>query len=225
MRLNAFLARAGVTSRRGADELIKSGRVIVNGKTGQLNDNVSEDDVVKIDDKQIKLRKSRYILLNKPAGYITTLKDPHGRRKVTDLVKIDERIVPVGRLDYDTTGVLVLTNDGQLAHRLMHPSFNVEKTYEAEVRGNITKEILNKLSIGVDLEDGKTAPARVKKLSEDKIELVIHEGRTHQVKRMLAAVGLETVSLHRRQYGPLTLAGLKSGQWREISEEEIQSLL
>lgn len=225
MRLNAFLARAGVASRRGADELIKSGRVVVNGQTGRLNDDVSEEDVVKVDDKRIILRKSRYILLYKPAGYITTLKDPHGRRKVTDLVKIAERIVPVGRLDYDTTGILILTNDGQLAHRLMHPSFIVEKTYEAEVKGSITEETLNKLSVGVDLEDGKTTPASVRKLTENKIELIIHEGRKHQVKRMLAAVGLETISLHRRQYGRLTLAGLKPGHWRELSEEEIQSLL
>jgi len=224
MRLNAFLAKAGITSRRGADELIKSGRVTVNGLIGQLNDDVSEKDEVRVGDKQIRLRKSRYILLYKPPGYITTLKDPHGRRKVTDLVEVEERVVPVGRLDYDTSGVLLLTNDGQLAHKLMHPSFEVNKVYEAEVGGNITEEVLNKLSIGMDLDGNKTAPARARKLADDRVELTIHEGRKHQVKRMLTAVGLEVKTLHRRQYGPLPLAGLKPGQWRDLTEKELELL-
>ena len=127
MRLNAFLARVGVASRRGADELIKAGQVKVNGRVGQLNDEVSKTDKVELNGQLLKLRKSRYILLYKPAGYITTLKDPRGRPKVTDLVKIPERVVPVGRLDFDTTGALLLTNDGELAHKLMHPSFEVDK--------------------------------------------------------------------------------------------------
>src|SRR5579862_7987286 len=165
MRLNAFLAKAGLASRRGADELIKAGQVTVNGKTGQLNDDVSEKDVVKVNNQQIKLRKSRYILLYKPSGYITTLKDPHGRRKVTDLIKIPERIVPAGRLDYDTTGALLLTNDGELANALMHPRFEADKVYEARVEGSITPEILSKLSSGVKLEDRKTAAAKVRQLA------------------------------------------------------------
>jgi 23S rRNA pseudouridine2605 synthase len=222
MRLNAFLAKAGVSSRRGADELIKASRVKVNGRTGRLNDDVFEEDKVEFDGQQVKLRKSRYILLNKPAGYITTLKDPHGRRKVMDLIKIDERIVPVGRLDYDTTGALLLTNDGQLAHKLMHPSFEIDKVYEAEVEGKITDEILNKLSIGVNLTDCKTAPAIARKLAENKIELIIHEGRQHQVKRMLEAVGLQTKKLHRSKYGTLNLEGLKPGHWRELTDLEAQ---
>ncbi len=224
MRLNAFLAKAGVTSRRGADELIKTGKVKVNGRIGQLNDNISEEDVVETDNNQVKLRKSRYTLLYKPAGYLTTLKDPHGRRKVSDLVKVEERVVPVGRLDYDTTGVLLLTNDGQLAHRLMHPSFEVDKIYEAEVEGDITNRILNMLSVGIDLDDGRAAPAKARKLVSNKIELIIHEGRKHQVKRMLAAAGLEVINLHRRQYGPLTLEGLKPGQWRDLTEDELKLL-
>jgi len=224
MRLNAFLAKAGVASRRGADELIKAGKVTVNGKLGQLNDAVDERDEIKINNKQIKLRKSRYILLYKPAGYITTLKDPHGRRKVVDLVDIPERVVPVGRLDYDTTGVLLLTNDGELANRLMHPSFEFNKTYEVRIESDVTDEILNKLSIGVDLEDGKTAPAKVTRLSGNKIEVVIHEGRKHQVKRMLAAVGLHVINLHRSKYGPLMLEGLKPGEWRELSVREVKLL-
>lgn len=218
------MAKAGIASRRGADELIKAGRVKVNNRIGRLNDDVSEKDVVELDNQQIRLRKSRYILLYKPAGYLTTLKDPHGRRKVTDLIKIEDRIVPVGRLDYDTTGALLLTNNGQLAQKLMHPSFGVDKIYEAEVNGAITNEILNKLSIGIQLEDAKTAPAKARKLANNKIELIIHEGRQHQVKRMLAAVGLTVVKLHRPKYGPLDLTGLKPGQWRNLTDSEVKKL-
>jgi 23S rRNA pseudouridine2605 synthase len=224
MRLNAFLAKAGVASRRKADEFIKAGRVTVNGQPGQLNSEINENDRVELDGQHLKMRKSRYILLYKPSGYITTLKDPHGRRKVTDLVKIQDRVVPVGRLDYDTSGALLMTNDGELANRLMHPGFKIDKVYEVEVEGNVTDEILNRLSIGVELDDGKTAPAKARKLADNKIELTIHEGRKHQVKRMLAAVGLLVKKLHRSQYAGLNLDGLKPGQWRDLSEAEIQKL-
>ncbi len=218
------MAKAGAASRRGADELIKDGRVLVNGRPGQLNDEVSENDKVKLNNKQVKLRKSRYILLYKPTGYITTLKDSRGRRKVVDLVEVAERIVPAGRLDYDTTGALLLTNDGDLAHKLAHPSFEVEKVYEAEVEGDIKPEILNMLSIGIKLEDGMTAPAKVKKISETKVELTIHEGRKHQVKRMMAAAGLPVKTLHRSRYAGLTLKGLKPGGWRDLEPDEVQKL-
>lgn len=170
------------------------------------------------------MRKSRYILLNKPAGYITSLKDPEGRQKVTDLVDIEERVVPVGRLDYNTSGVLLMTNDGMLSHRLMHPSFEINKVYEADVQGTITDELLNNLSNGIKLEDGMTAPAKARKISNDKIELVIHEGRKRQVRRMLAAVGLQVVKLHRPKYGPLDLSGLKPGEWRDLTEAELKLL-
>jgi len=224
MRLNAFLARAGVASRRGADRLIKAGRVSVNGRPGQLNDDVSDADDIKLNGRRISSQKLRYILLYKPEGYITTLKDPENRVKVTDLVKIDERVVPVGRLDFNTTGALLLTNDGELTNKLMHPSFEVDKVYEAEVEGAVTDEILNKLSIGLKLKDGRTAPAKARKLSDNKIELTIHEGRSHQVKRMLEAVGLPVKKLHRPKYGPLSLEGLKLGQWRDLSEPELKLL-
>lgn len=224
MRLNVFLARAGVESRRGADRLIKAGRVYVNGRIGQLNDDVSDSDDVKVNGRRVGSQKLRYILLNKPAGYITTLKDPENRVKVTDLVKIDERVVPVGRLDFNTTGVLFLTNDGELTNKLMHPSFGIDKTYAATVQGTISEEILNKLSNGVRLDDGKTAPAKAIKLADNKIQLVIHEGRNHQVKRMLAAVGLEVIKLHRSQYGPLDARGLKTGRWRDLSSDELKLL-
>ncbi len=224
MRLNAFLARAGIASRRGADRLIKAGRVSVNSKMGQLNDDVSETDDIRVNGRRVSSQRLRYILLHKPAGYVSTLKDPENRVKVTDLIKIDERVVPVGRLDSNTTGALILTNDGELANKLMHPSFNVDKVYEAKVEGSITPEILNKLSIGVDLDDGKTSPAKVRKISENRIELIIHEGRKHQVKRMLARVGLDVKKLHRSRYANLDLGGLKPGQWRDLTPEEVQKL-
>ena len=224
MRLNAYLARAGVASRRGADEMIKAGRVMVNHRPGRFNDDVTEQDEVLLDNEQISLRKSRSLLLYKPAGYITTMKDPHGRRIVTDLVNIPERVVPVGRLDYNTTGVLLLTNDGQLAHALMHPSHEADKVYEATVEGRITEEMLEKLRNGVELEDGITAPAKVGKLTDNKIELIIHEGRNHQIKRMLAAVGLTVKKLHRSKYAGLELQGLKPGLWRDLDAREVSGL-
>jgi 23S rRNA pseudouridine2605 synthase len=224
MRLNAFLARAGVASRRDADELIKSSRVTVNNQPSQLNTEVSEHDQVKLDGKLFHSQPLRYILLNKPVGTVTTLDDPQGRKKVTDLINIPERVVPVGRLDYNPTGFLLLTNDGELAYKLMHPSFKIDKVYEATVRGDITQEILNKLSIGVELEGGVSAPAKVRKLDDNKIELTIHEGRKHQIKRMLATVGLDTIKLNRSKYVNLTTSGLKLGQWRELTPAEVQSL-
>ena len=224
MRLNAFLARAGVTSRRKADELIKNGQVLINGRPAKLNDEVEDSDDVQLNGKKIFPQSLRYILLNKPAGTVTTLSDPQNRAKVTDLIKIPERVVPVGRLDYDTSGALLLTNDGELANRLMHPSFEVDKVYTAEVQGEITKSILNMLSIGVELEDGKTAPAKASRLTSNTVQLTIHEGRNHQVKRMLAEVGVPAKRLHRKQYGPLDLAGLHSGQWRDLTDSEIYEL-
>lgn len=224
MRLNAFLARAGKASRRGADEIIKAGRVMVNGQIGQLNTKVEGGDIVKLDGKDISIQKLRYILFYKPTNTVTTLKDPEDRPTILDDVKIPERVVPVGRLDFDTTGALLLTNDGNLAHRLMHPSFEVDKVYEAEVDKTVTPRILDLLSIPIMLDDGLTAPAQAKKLKDKKIELTIHEGKNHQVKRMLAAVGLNVVKLHRSQYGLLNLDGLKPSQWRELTDEEVLKL-
>ncbi len=224
MRLNAFLAKSGVISRRGADRLIKAGRVTVNGQTGQLNSDVTKNDEVTVDGKYIKLQQNRYILLYKPAGYVTTLDDPQGRPKVLDLINVTERVVPVGRLDFDTTGALLLTNDGQLAHKLMHPSFEIDKVYEAKVKGEITNDKLSKLSDGVGLEEGKTAPAKTEKVADNKVRLTIHEGRKHQVKRMLAAVNLPVKKLHRSKYGPLDLEGLTAGEWRNLKAGEILSL-
>lgn len=224
MRLNAYIARAGLTSRRGADELIKAGRVSVNGRKGELNDNVSDKDHIEVNDQKIGSQTYRYIVLNKPAGFVTTMSDPQGRPMVASLVRLPERVVPVGRLDHDTTGLLLLTNDGEFAHKLMHPSFKVDKVYIAEVEGVITKDKLNKLSKGIMIDTEMTAPARARQIGNNKVEMTIHEGRKHQVKKMLAAVELSVLSLHRSQYGPLTLGSLKEGSWRDLSQDELKLL-
>jgi 23S rRNA pseudouridine2605 synthase len=224
MRLNAYLARTGVASRRGADELIKTGRVRVNGVYAGLNTFVQEGDVVDLDGRLLVPQALAYVLLHKPAGVVTTASDPHGRPTVVELVEHESRVVPVGRLDADTTGVLLLTNDGELAHRLAHPRYEVEKVYEAEVEGRPSDEALVALEGGVELDDGPTAPAHARRLGPSRIELSIHEGRKHQVKRMLEAVGHPVTRLHRSGYAGLTVAGVEPGRWRELTEEEVASL-
>ena len=225
MRLNAYLARAGVASRRKADELIKAGRVTVNGEPGQLNTFVAKRDRVELDGKPVERQPLAYVLLHKPAGVVTTASDPQGRSTVIDLVSHHEtRLVPVGRLDADTTGALLLTNDGELAHRLAHPRYEVEKVYEAEVEGEPSDEALEQLEGGVELDDGPTAPAHARRLAPSRIELAIHEGRKHQVKRMLEAVGHPVRRLHRSRYAGLTIEGLEPGTWRELTDDEVAEL-
>ena len=224
MRLNAYLARAGVASRRKADELIKAGRVTVNGERGELNTFVQARDVVELDGRRIEPQPLAYVLLHKPEGVVTTASDPQGRTTVVDLVDHPVRVVPVGRLDTDTTGALLLTNDGELAHRLAHPRYEVEKLYEVEVEGEPGDEALRALEEGVELEDGRTAPARVRRLSPSTLELAIHEGRKHQVKRMLAAVGHPVRRLHRSRYAGLILEGLGPGESRELAGPEIDAV-
>jgi pseudouridine synthase len=224
VRLNAYLARAGVASRRGADELIKAGRVTVNGEPGQLNTFVAARDRVEVDGRAVELQPLAYVLLHKPAGTVTTARDPQGRPTVVGLVDHGARVVPVGRLDADTTGALLLTNDGELAHRLAHPRYEVEKVYEAEVEGEPSDEVLELLRAGVELEDGPAAPARVRRLGADTVELAIHEGRKHQVKRMLAAVGHPVKRLHRSVYAGLSLEGLEPGAWRGLDPSEVERL-
>jgi 23S rRNA pseudouridine2605 synthase len=224
MRLNAFLARAGVASRRRADELIKAGRVTVNGEPGQLNTVVGANDRVEVDGMEVARQRLRYVLLHKPAGVVTTASDPQRRPTVVELVPDEPRVVPVGRLDADTTGALLLTNDGQLAHRLAHPRYGVEKTYVAEVEGDPDESALQRLRDGVELDDGPTAPARARGLGPGRVELVLHEGRKHQVKRMLAAVGHPVTRLHRSGYAGLTLEGLEPGECRELEPSEVQRL-
>jgi 23S rRNA pseudouridine2605 synthase len=224
MRLNAYLARTGVASRRGADELIKTGRVRVNGVRGELNTFVEQGDVVDLDGRLLVPQELAYVLLHKPSGVVTTARDPHGRPTVVGLVQHEARVLPVGRLDADTTGVLLLTNDGDLAHRLAHPRYEVAKVYEAEVEGKPSDKALAALAAGVELDDGPTAPARVRRLAPSLIELAIHEGRKHQVKRMLEAVGHPVRRLHRSRYAGLTPDGLEPGAWRELAPGEVAAL-
>jgi 23S rRNA pseudouridine2605 synthase len=224
VRLNAYLARAGVASRRRADELIKAGRVRVNSEPGQLNTFVGAHDVVEVDGKAVAPQRLAYVLLNKPADVVTTARDPRGRTTVVDLVRHEARVVPVGRLDADTTGALLLTNDGPLAHRLAHPRYEVEKVYEVEVEGEPSDDVLRRLAEGVELDDGPTAPARVHRLAPSTLELAIHEGRKHQVKRMCAAVGHPVTRLHRSRYAGLTVDDLAPGRWRDLNAEEVESL-
>src|SRR5919197_4370861 len=224
MRLNAYLARSGFASRRGADELIKTGRVRGNGGPGRLNTFVRTGDTVELDGEPVTAQRLAYVLLHKPAGVVTTVRDPQRRPTVVGLVGHEARVVPVGRLDADTTGALLLTNDGPLAHRLAHPRYEVEKVYEAEVEGEPADEALRRLREGVELEDGRTAPARVRRRGPSRVELAIHEGRKHQVKRMLVAVGHPVVRLHRSRYAGLALDALEPGEWRELGGEEVSRL-
>jgi 23S rRNA pseudouridine2605 synthase len=224
VRLNAYLARAGLASRRGADELILAGRVRVNGEPGQLNTFVGAADRVELDGREVAPQRLAYVLLHKPAGTVTTARDPHGRPTVVELVPGEPRVVPVGRLDVDTTGVLLLTNDGPLAHRLAHPRYGVEKTYVADVEGDPDETALRRLRDGVELEDGPTAPARARRLGPGRVEIVLHEGRKHQVKRMCEAVGHPVIRLHRSQYAGIGVDDLAPGRWRELTAAEVAAL-
>jgi len=200
----------------------------VNGEVGEFNTVVGPDDVVEVDGQGVEPQPVRYVLLNKPPGVVTTADDPQGRPTVVDLVNHPMRVMPVGRLDADTTGALLLTNDGELAHRLAHPSFGVPKVYDVDVVGSPSPDKLTALRSGVDLEDGRTAPAEARIVRRgtrvSRIELTIHEGRTHQVKRMCAAVGLPVEHLHRRRYAGLRLVDLEPGTWRELTPDEVAEL-
>ena len=225
MRLNAFLARAGIASRRGADTLVADGRVTVNGALATPGMQVDERDEVAVDGERVgRPQRLRHVLLHKPRGVVTTAADPEGRPTVVGLVGGDVRIVPVGRLDAATSGALLLTNDGELAYRLSHPRFEVEKAYVVTVEGEPDDATLRTLATGVQLEDGPTAPARVRRLGPSRLELVLHEGRNRQVRRMCEAVGHPVRRLHGPRYAGLGLDGLAPGTWRDLRAEEIRRL-
>jgi 23S rRNA pseudouridine2605 synthase len=223
-RLNKYLASTGLASRRAAEVYIREGRVTVNGAVGELGTRVEAGDDVRLDGDPVTPEATIVVLLNKPAGMITSVGDPQGRPTVVDVVKSDVRLFPVGRLDRATTGALVLTNDGALAHHLMHPRHGVEKTYLADLEGAPSDEALDRLRAGVELEDGITSPAAVRRLSPTRVEITIHEGRNRQVRRMCAAVGYSVRTLHRSRYGPLTVDGLARGAWRAVEAEELAEL-
>jgi len=220
------LAAAGVASRRACEELIGAGRVRVNGNVAEVGARVDpEIDVLEVDGALVPVRPGlAYYLLNKPAGVVSTAKDTHGRPTVIDLVPAEPRVVPVGRLDADTEGLLLLTNDGELTHRLTHPSFGVEKEYLAEVEGRPARGTLRRLREGVELDDGPTAPAKASLLADNVVRLVIHEGRNRQVRRMCEAVGHPVVRLVRTRIGPITDTTLAPGEWRALSGEEVRAL-
>ncbi|HUP69910.1 MAG TPA: pseudouridine synthase [Acidimicrobiales bacterium] len=225
-RLQKVLARRGFGSRRVCEELIAAGRVRVNGQRAALGRRVNVgQDVVDVDGVRVGVREGLvYYLLNKPAGVVTTASDPQGRPTVVELVPLEPRIFPVGRLDADTEGLLLLTNDGELAHRLTHPSFGVEKEYLAEVESRPSLTTLQRLRKGVVLDDGTTAPARVVLVAPKALRITIHEGRNRQVRRMCAAVGHPVLRLVRTRIGPLAERGLRPGEWRPLTLAERRAL-
>jgi 23S rRNA pseudouridine2605 synthase len=225
-RLQKVLARAGVGSRRVCDELVAAGRVTVNGATAEVGQRVDpQHDAVTVDGVPVPVAPDLvYYLLNKPPGVVTTASDPEGRRTVLDLVPGSPRVFPVGRLDYDTEGLLLLTNDGQLAHLLAHPSHGVAKEYLAEVEGTPEPGALRRLREGVELDDGRTSPAVVGQVAPGALRIVIHEGRNRQVRRMLEAVGHPVRRLVRTRIGSVTDTALRPGRWRLLRTEEVRAL-
>ena len=225
-RLQKVLARAGIGSRRRCEELIDDGHVTINGVVAVLGNRADVDvDRIEVDGVAIAVRPDLvYYLLHKPAGVVTTAADTHDRTTVTSLVPDDPRVFPVGRLDQDTEGMLLLTNDGELTHRLTHPSFGVEKEYLAEVEGEPTRGALRALRDGVELDDGVTAPAKVSAVAPNQLRITIHEGRNRQVRRMCEAIGHPVVRLVRTRIGPIADRKLRPGEWRALSIDEVRAL-
>jgi 23S rRNA pseudouridine2605 synthase len=227
MRLAKFLAAAGVASRRAAEEIVRAGRVTVDGQpAADPARDVGPANVVTVDGERVRAEPARVVYaLNKPRGVVSTASDPQGRPTVVELVRSGLRLYPVGRLDADATGLILLTNDGELAHRLLHPSFEVPKTYRVRVRRPpVRPAAIAALRAGVELDDGVTAPAHVSRVAPDTIELTIHEGRKRQVKRMCEAVGHRVVALERIAFGPLTLGDLRPGAYRRLGSSELARL-
>jgi 23S rRNA pseudouridine2605 synthase len=231
-RLQKVIAQAGITSRRKAEQLIEDGKVKVNGQVvTALGTKVTPSDKIEVDGVPIEKEEPVYFLFYKPAAVISSVSDEKGRKVVLDYFEqIDQRIFPIGRLDYDTSGVLLLTNDGEFANMLMHPKYKVDKVYIAKIKGIPQKQELLKLSRGIKLEDGKTAPAKVKTISQDRkkqtsvIELTIHEGRNRQVRRMFEALGYPVLKLKRERYASIDLKGLKTGEYRPLTPHEVKQL-
>lgn len=231
MRLNKFLAACGIASRRDCDKLIAEGKVCVNGKAAVLGVDVSDSDSVTVDGRQVTLKKNEYYLLNKPKGYLSTVSDEKGRKTVLDLMPDTVgRIYPVGRLDYDSEGLLILTTDGELAQRLTHPSNEVPKTYLVKIEGTLKESDLNPLRSGIEIEGGyvtKKCKAHIVETNKQytKIHMTITEGKNREIRKMFAAIGREVVLLKRIKVGELTLRGLDRGSWRKLSRQEVEYLM
>ncbi|HSI68085.1 MAG TPA: pseudouridine synthase [Planococcus sp. (in: firmicutes)] len=231
-RLQKMLAHAGVASRRKSEQLIMDGKVKVNGKVvKEMGIKVSQSDTIEVEGVQLEKEQKVYYLLYKPRGVISAVSDDKNRKVVTDFFDdIDKRIYPVGRLDYDTSGLLIMTNDGEFANMLTHPKYEIDKTYVARLKGIPPKEELQKLAKGIKLEDGMTAPAKVKLISADSkqqkaiVQITIHEGRNRQVRRMFEAIGFPVQKLSREQFAFLTLKGLNAGESRELTAHEVKLL-
>ena len=228
-RLQKVIASAGIASRRKAEELIKEGKVKVNGNIiTELGTKVTAKDKIEVNNRPIVFEEKVYFLLNKPRGVITSTKDEHGRKTVVDLIDTDKRIYPVGRLDYDTTGAILLTNDGEFANILMHPSNKIDKVYLAKIDGIITGEVINTLKAGILLDGVKVIPSKVKLKKVNKenntsmVEITIHEGKNHEVKRLFEAVGFRVDKLTRKSIGIFNLEGLPSGKYRPLTHKEGQ---
>ena len=234
VRLQKFLANAGVASRRKCEELILEGKVSVNGKvTQELGSKINPDvDKVTYCGKEVTDNEKKvYILLNKPIGYVTTAKDQFNRDTVLNLVKVKERVVPVGRLDMYTSGALILTNDGDFVYKVTHPKHEITKTYTVTLHGIVTNEAVEKLRIGVEIEDYVTKPAKVKILKTDeeknisRLKITIHEGKNRQVRKMCEAVGYKVLALHRSKIGNIGVKDIKIGNWRYLRQNEVEKFL
>lgn len=227
-RLQKLIARAGICSRREAEKIILSGRVTVDGKIiTELGAKADINQKICVDGKPLTFNAEKiYLLLNKPRGYVSTAHDERGRKTVLDLLgkNFSERVYPVGRLDLNSEGLLILTNDGDLTNALLHPRFEIKKTYRAKISGIVTEEKLDRLRAGIELDDGLTAPAEIYLLAENLVEVTIHEGRNRQVRRMLAAIGCDVKRLRRIKFAGLTLDGLKVGKFRALTADEVGAL-
>ncbi|MCX7746618.1 MAG: rRNA pseudouridine synthase [Clostridia bacterium] len=231
VRLQKYLAECGVASRRKSEELIKSGQVAINGKVvTELGTKVSEKDEVTVEGRLVSQTEQKvYVLLNKPTGYVTTVKDQFGRASVVDLIKeIRERVYPVGRLDYDTSGLLILTNDGELTYHLTHPKHEIEKVYNAFIEGVPTEEEIKRFQEGLKIEDYITSPAKFRIIKKENrntwVEIVIHEGKNRQVRKMCEAIGHKVIALKRIAIGSIILGNLEEGKWRYMRNEELDAL-
>ncbi|MGN0599524.1 MAG: pseudouridine synthase [Oscillospiraceae bacterium] len=232
IRLQKLISESGLCSRRKAEELIINGKVKVNGHPASIGDGATYNDVITVNGERIYLEKKRkkyYIMLNKPRGYVTTMSDELDRRCVTELLEgLDERVYPIGRLDRNSEGMLLFTNDGKFANDIMHPSRHISKTYRVTVRPSISEDQLVKLSAGVEIDGRKTLPANVEVLDEKEgrvvLRMIIREGRNRQIRKMCEAVGLEVARLRRTAIGPVKLGMLKPGTWRELTSEEVKAL-